>query len=79
MLASAGSTANVHRHAVTVRTGFRGDATATTSEPWDWRKAAAEKFKGDRCNVDKLRLEVRNKMGAGERQAAITAIAIQER
>ena len=26
MLSSAGSTANVHRRQVTVRTGFRGDA-----------------------------------------------------
>ena len=76
MLASAGSTANVHRHAVTVRTGFRGDAR-DDSEP-DWRKAAAEKFKATDATLE-LRLEVRNKMGAGERQAAITAIAIQER
>ena len=56
-------------------TGFRGDARHD-SEP-DWRKAAAEKFKATDATLE-LRLEAQQD-GSGERQAAITAIAIQER
>jgi hypothetical protein len=32
MLRSAGSTANIHRRPVTVRTGFRGDDTSNEAE-----------------------------------------------